>query len=149
MINWTQTTQYMMRGRPNKKMADFLNIFTLCARKLICAITYQTFQEKERSAVLNVYDNVITIKHLLVFKTFWRRLQHFFSVTIFRLPRRLQGVLEDEKLLRWRRHVLKTSWRHFGDKQNVYWGYLHLTNLNLYLANLYLTNLYLTHLRQI
>ena len=57
-------------------------------------------------------------KHLLVFKTSWKRfqkmhwrcLQHVFSVTIFRLPRRLQDVLEDEKLLRWRRlqKVLKT-----------------------------------------
>ena len=40
----------------------------------------------------------------------WRRLQHVFSVTILRLPRRLEDVLEDEKLLRWRRleDVLKT-----------------------------------------
>ena len=70
MVNLAQTTQYMTRGRPNKKMADFLNIFTLCSRELICAITYQTFQDKERSAVLDVYGNVITSKHLLVFKTF-------------------------------------------------------------------------------
>ena len=59
----------------------------------------------------------------------WRRLQHVFSVTVFRLPRRLEDflktswrylarrledVLEDKKLLRWRRlqDVLKTSWRH-------------------------------------
>ena len=84
---------------------------------------------------------------MLVFKTSsrrlqdmsWRRLQHVFSVTFFRLPRhledilqnvlktswrRLQGVLGDEKLvfiltigllyIRWRRleDVLKTSWRH-------------------------------------
>ena len=72
-------------------------------------------------------------KHLLVFKTSWRRLQemswrrlqHVFSVTILRLSRRLedvfktscktswsrlQDVLEDDKLLRWRRlqDVLKT-----------------------------------------
>ena len=58
----------------------------------------------------------------------WRRLQNILSVTIFRLPRRfedvlqmrLKDVLEDEKLLRWRRledvlktcleDVLKTSW---------------------------------------
>ena len=46
------------------------------------------------------------------------------------------------------RHVLKTSWRH-GDKQNTYWGYLYLTNLNVYLTNLYFTNLYLTNLRRI
>ena len=55
----------------------------------------------------------------------WRRLQQVFSVTILRLPRRLEDVLqrrledvlEDVKLLRffsvlaWR-HVLKTSWRY-------------------------------------
>ena len=60
----------------------------------------------------------------------WRRLQHVFSVTIFRLPRRLEDVLqirledvlEDKKLLRWRRleDVLKTclediSWRRLQD----------------------------------
>ena len=33
----------------------------------------------------------------------WRRLQYVFSVIILRLPRRLEDVLEDEKLLRWRR----------------------------------------------
>ena len=58
------------------------------------------------------------------------------------------------------RHILKTSWRHvlktssrrLGGKQNVYWGYLYLTNLNVYifdLSNLYLTNLYLTNLKRI
>ena len=71
-----------------------------------------------------------------------KRLEDFFSVTIFRLPRRfprclqdvfkmssrrLQDVLKDEKLLRWRRvedvlktcikDVLKTSWR----PTNVCW----------------------------
>ena len=69
-------------------------------------------------------------KHLLLFKTSWRRLQdmswkrlqHVFSITIFCLPRRLEDVLEDEKLLLWKtssKHVLKTSWRRLGDKQNV------------------------------
>ena len=82
-------------------------------------------------------------KHLLVFKTSWRRLedmswrrlQNVFSVTIFRLPRHLEDilqirledflktswrhlerrtedVLEDEKLLGWRCLVFKTSLRH-------------------------------------
>ena len=53
----------------------------------------------------------------------WTHLQHVFSIIIFRLASR------------------------FGDKQNVYWKYLHLKNL--YLTNLYLTNLYLTNLRRI
>ena len=134
-------------------------------------------------------------KHLLVFKTSWRRLedmswrrlQHVFSVTIFRLPRRLEDILqirledvlktsrktswkskncyaEDVLKTSWRhvlktswRHVLKTSWRHIlktssrrlGGKQNFYWWYLYLTNLNVYLTNLCFTNLYLTNLRRI
>ena len=42
-----------------------------------------------------------------VFKTF----EDVFSVTIFRLPRRLEDVLQEEKLLRWRRaeDIFKTS----------------------------------------
>ena len=54
---------------------------------------------------------LIPSKHLLVLKTSLRRLQHVFSVTVFRLPRCLEDVLEDEKLLRWRRveDVLKTG----------------------------------------
>ena len=73
--------------------------------------------------------------------------------------RRLEDILEDEKLLRWRRiediswrrledmswrrledlswrHVLKMSGKRLGDKQNVFWSYLYLTNLNVYLTNL-------------
>ena len=60
----------------------------------------------------------------------------------------LKTCLED---MSWRhvlktssRYVLKLSWRHYGDNQNTYWGYLYLTNLNVYLTNLYLTNLHLT-----
>ena len=113
-------------------------------------------------------------------KSPWRRVEKgvccFLNKTSWRhLAIRLEDVLEEEKLLRWRRlqdglkicleDVLKTcheaSWRHIlktslrsvlktssrrlGDKQNVYWGYLYLTNLNVY----HFTNLYLTNLRWI
>ena len=106
-------------------------------------------------------------KHLFVLKMpsrclqdmSWRCLQHVFSAIIFRLPRRLEDILEDEKLLRWRRlqdvlktcleDILRTSWRHYGDKQNIYWGYLYLTNVNVHLTNIYFTNLCLINLRQI
>ena len=72
---------------------------------------------------------------MFVSKTSWRHLQNMssrrpedvFSVTIFRLSRGLQDVLEDDKLLRWRRiegvfktcleGALKTSWR----PANVCW----------------------------
>ena len=79
-------------------------------------------------------------KNLLVFKVSWRRpqdmswrrLQHVFRLTIFRLPRRpckyvlkmswrhlarcLEDVLKDEKLLRWGRleDVLKTCLEDFS-----------------------------------
>ena len=131
-----------------------------------------------------IYSRVRNVpsKHLLVFKTSWRglqgmpstRLQHFFSVTIFRPPRRLEDVVKTSCKMSWRRlgrrkivtlktswrHVLKTSWRHIlktssrrlGGKQNVYWGYLYLTNLNVYifdLTNLYLGKLNLMILRRI
>ena len=57
-------------------------------------------------------------KHLLVFKTSWRRLQdmsrrrlqHVFSLTILRLPRRFEDVLKTS----WR-SLAKTSWRRFQD----------------------------------
>ena len=72
----------------------------------------------------------------------WRRLQHVSSVTIFHKTswKRLEDFLEDEKLLRWRRlegmswrRLRDMSSRHLGDKENVYWEYLYLTNLNVYL----------------
>ena len=76
-------------------------------------------------------------KHLLVFKTSWRRLQdmswrllqHVFSVTIFRLPRRLDYILN----MSWRKDVLKMSWGHLAscledvleDEKLLRWRYLH------------------------
>ena len=96
-----------------------------------------------------------------------RHLQHVFSVTILRLPRRLEVVLktswktkncyaEDVFKTSSRRvlktsggHILKTTSRRLGGKQNVYWWYLYLTNLNLYLTDLCFTNLHLTNLRWI
>ena len=56
-----------------------------------------------------------------------RRLKDVFSVTIFRLPRRLQDMLEDVKLLRWRRveDVFKTCHENFlktsSGPANVWW----------------------------
>ena len=39
----------------------------------------------------------------------WRRLQHVFSVTILRLPRRLEDILQD--VLKTSSRVFKTSWK--------------------------------------
>ena len=124
-------------------------------------------------------------KDLLAFKMSWRCLQHIFSVTVFRLSkrfedisqdilktsRRLQGVLEEGKVLRWRRlqgiswrHLEGMSWRHLEDILKTTWrrlkdvfeankmltrNILYLTNLNVYLTYLYFTNLYLMNLRWI
>ena len=44
----------------------------------------------------------------------WRRLQHVFSVTYLRLPRRLQGVLGRRKIV-----TRKTSWRRLGKRKIV------------------------------
>ena len=61
---------------------------------------------------LDLLDKDIFSKHFVC-------LQDVFSVTISRLPRRLQDVLEDEKLLRWGRFedVFKTSSRRLQDQQ--------------------------------
>ena len=77
-------------------------------------------------------------------KTSWRRLEDV-----------LKKVLKTSRKTFWRtssrtkncyaEDVLKTSWRNdlkpssgcLLEKQKVYWGYLHLTNLNMYLTNLY------------
>ena len=96
-------------------------------------------------------------------------LQHVFSVTIFRLPRRLESVLKtsrkDEKLFRWRRledvlqtylgnvlktcleDVLKTCLEDPIERNKILTG--DVTNLNIYLTNLYFLNLYLAILRRI
>ena len=85
-----------------------------------------------RYIFLDLLDRDIPVNNLFVSKTSSRRLQDMssrrfedvFSVTIFHLPRRLQNVLEDKKLLHWRsvedvkllhwrrvEDVFKTSWR--------------------------------------
>ena len=95
-------------------------------------------------------------KHLLAFKTSWRRLQEMswrrvqnvFSVAIFRHPRRLKDVLqirlEDVLKTSWKTtDVFKTSWR-----QTKCFLEISLSNksksvsdnLYLYLTYLYLTN---------
>ena len=79
-------------------------------------------------------EDVLKTSWRHVLKTSWRHV----------LKKSWRHVLK----MSWR-HTLKTSWRHRGDKQNAYWGYLYLTNLNVYLTNLYFTNLYLTILMRI
>ena len=82
-------------------------------------------------------------------KTSWRRLEGVFKT----FGKTKNCYAEDVFKTSWR-HVLKLSWspiwktslKRLRRKQNVYWWYLYLTNLNVYLANLCFPNLYLTNL---
>ena len=55
----------------------------------------------------------------------WRRLQHVFSVTILRLPmtswKTKNCYVQDVSKTSWR-HILKTSWRNYGDKTKYLLG---------------------------
>ena len=141
-------------------------------------------KKKKKQIWRNLEQSSKPRKHLLVFKTSsrrlqdmsWRCLQYVLSVTIFRLPKRLEDVLqkrleevlktscntskrrfkdvlqdvwEDEKLLRWRR-LEDMSWRRLEDmswRQTKCLQEISVSNHGL-LKNLhqYLTNLYLTNL---
>ena len=87
-----------------------------------------------------------------------RRLEDILKSFSRPLARLLEGVFktswktkncyaEDVFMTSWRhalktsrRHVLKTSSWRLGGKQNFYWWYLDLTNLNVYLTNLCFTS---------
>ena len=62
---------------------------------------------------------------MLVLRRSWRRLEDFFSVKSFCLPRRfssrhLEDVLEDKKLLRWRRiQDVLMLWKRLENQQNI------------------------------
>ena len=86
--------------------------------------------------VLKTSSSRLQPNNFLSFKTSWRRLANtsWRRLEDISQARCLQDVLENEKLLRWRRlediswrRLKDMSWRHFGNKQNVYWGYLYLT----------------------
>ena len=65
-------------------------------------------------------------------KTSWRRLEDVLKTsrkTFWRTSSRTKNYYAED--------VLKTSSGCLLEKQKVYWGYLHLTNLNVYLTNLY------------
>ena len=111
-----------------------------------------------RHVLKTFWRHVLKTSWRPVLKTSWRRLEDV-------LQRRLQDVFKmssrplARRLGRRKIVTLKTSWWRLedmswrrledGGKQNVYRGYLYLTDLNMYLTNLYFTNLYLTNLRQI
>ena len=140
------------------------------------ATTQQTFTglqdvlKTPSSHVLNTSSTRLQRNSSLSSKTSWRRLDVVLKTSSC-LQRRLEDISQDVLKTSWRRferrkivtlktssrhvfktssrHVFKTSWRRLGDKQNVYWGYLYLTNLSADLPILYSTNLYLTNLWRI
>ena len=130
------------------------------------------FLSPEFALYLYLYHTLIfPSKHLLVFKMSWRHLQRVFSVTIFRLPRRLKTswrhLAKDVFLGRRKIVTLKTSSlktcledvlkTYVEDVlktclEEVFKTSWKQTNLNVYifdLTNLHLTNLYLANLRRI
>ena len=102
------------------------------SKYLVCL--YSVFKTSSRYALETSSRHVFKLSSRQVFRTPSRHVFKTSSRHVFKTSSR---------------HVFKTSWRRLGDKQNVYWGYLYLTNLNVYLTNLCFTNLYLTNLRRI
>ena len=153
---------YNICSNRNKNSGYFITLFFSLS---LCLLTTISFYY-----ICNIHF-IHPIKHLLIFKTSSR---HVLKTSSTRLQcnnftssktswRRLEDVFKTSRKTSWRRLgrrkivTLKTSWRRLEDmswrrlwgKQNFYWWYLYLTNLNVYLTNLCFTNLYLTNLRRI
>ena len=141
-------------------MILFLNSWKLLSQVLLEEFIYIAKKKGKWPCKCWLKNDCQLSKYLLFLKTSSPRLQcnNFTSSKTF--WRRLEDVLEDEKLLRWRRleDVLKTC---LEDLLKILWRqtkyllgisvYLSrdLTNLNVYLTSLYFTNLYLTILKRI
>ena len=71
-------------------------------------------EEVDSSSQLYFWQEFITIKYTIFKNMSSRRLQNVFSVTIFRLPRRLEDVLKTSWKTKncYAEDVLKTSWRY-------------------------------------
>ena len=92
-------------------------VFKTSSRHVFKTSSRHVFKTSSRHVFKTSSRYVFKTSSRHVFKTSSRRLQDVFSVTIFRLPRRL----ENEKLFRWRHtgdvfktcleDILKTSWR--------------------------------------
>ena len=100
----------------------------------------------ERALRIVYNDNESTFENLLELNNSVQIIRHtnirLLSIELF--PSKHLVVFKKSS-----RQFLKRSSRRLRNKQKVYWGYLSLTNLNVYLTNQYLTNLYLTNLRRI
>ena len=152
---------YNICSNRNKNSGYFITLFFSLS---LCLLTTISFYY-----ICNIHF-IHPIKHLLIFKTSsrhvlktsstrlqcnnftssktsWRRLEDVFKTSRKTSWKTKNCYAEDVFKTSWR-HVLKTSWRHIlktssrrlGGKQNFYWWYLYLTNLNVYLTNLCFTN---------
>ena len=146
---------YNICSNRNKNSGYFITLFFSLS---LCLLTTISFYY-----ICNIHF-IHPIKHLLIFKTSSRHVLKTSSTRLQcnnltssktswrRLGRRKIVTLNTS----WRhvlktswRHILKTSSRHLGGKQNFYWWYLYLTNLNVHLTNPCFTNLYLSNLSRI
>ena len=126
----------------------------------LCLLIFTFYQLK---SLQKLWKMLLPSKHLLVLKTSSARLQRNKTSckgvlkTFWRhLTRRLEDMSRrfGRRFGRWKIVTLKKSsrrledmsWRRLGDKQNVYWRYLYLTNLNVYITNLDFSSLYLTYI---
>ena len=110
---------------------------------LLSQQTFVGLQDVLKTSSIRLQRNIFTSS-----KTSWRRLEEVFKTSRKTSWRRLGRQKIVTLKTPWR-HILKTFSRLLEGKQNVYWWYLHLTNLNVYLTKLCFTNLYLTDLRRI
>ena len=88
MLQWNQSLQQdwsLLDRNVKKKQECFSKYFQATTKRQLAVLTQQAF---------------------VLMKTYWRRLEDVFSVTIFRLSRRLEDVLKTS----WRR-LAKTFWR--------------------------------------
>ena len=94
--------------------------FILWEKQIKCFSSFNRFLLNAKRRMLHRPANICWSSRRLQDMS-WRCLQHFFSVTVFRLPRRLENVLKTSHKTSWRRLgrqkivTLKTSWRRLED----------------------------------
>ena len=118
------------RFYPYEYMSDFKKVKEQLPSKIVTTQqTFIGFQDTLKTSSTRLQRNNFCLSRRLqdVFKTLKTCWTHVDMLTCCRWRRVLKTP--------WR-HVLKASSRRLGDKQNVCWGYLYLTNLNVYLINL-------------
>ena len=149
----------------NQNIIHYVNV---AFQKILQLITWQIKRTQRNCNFFSVDFNTILSKYLPVFKTSSKRLQrsnfssfNFLSckdvlntsrktsIHLLKTSWRTENFYSEDVLKTCWTHVLKMNSRRLREKENVYWGYQYLKNLNVYLTNLYFKNLYQTYLRWI